>query len=159
MASIQKSGNKWRVQVFVAGVRDSTTRPTRQEAAQWALEREAELRGTKLPDRTLKDALRRFADEVSPQREGARWELLRLKAFEADALVKRRIAALGADDFADWRDKRLTQVKPATVAREMNLLRSVFEVARRDWKWIRENHEESTVLKMDVGDIVRFMTA
>jgi hypothetical protein len=75
MASIQKHGNKWRVQVYVAGVRDSTTKPTRQEAAQCALEREAELKGTKLPDRTLLDALRRFADEESSKRSGEKWEV------------------------------------------------------------------------------------
>lgn len=139
MASIQKHGNKWRVQVYVAGVRDSTTKPTRQEAAQWALEREAELKGTKLPDRTLHDALRRFAEEESIKRSGEKWEILRLRAFEREPMALRRIAALAANDFADWRDKRLTQVKPGTVAREMNLLRSVLEVARRDWRWIREN--------------------
>lgn len=127
------------MQVYVAGVRDSTTKPTRQEAAQWALEREAELRGTKLPDRTFKDALRRFSEEVAEHRAGKKWEQVRLKSFEREALADRRIAALDGSDFADWRDHRLTQVKPGTVAREMNLLRSVFEVARRDWQWIREN--------------------
>ncbi|OQP82079.1 hypothetical protein IA54_021015 [Xanthomonas phaseoli pv. syngonii LMG 9055] len=53
MASIQRNGNKYRVQVYVDGVRDSTTKSTGQEAAQWALEHEAELRGTKLPDKTF----------------------------------------------------------------------------------------------------------
>ncbi len=139
MASIQKHGNKWRVQVYVAGVRDSAIKPTRQEAAQWALEREAEMKGAKLPDRTLLDALRKFAEEESSKRSGEKWEVLRLRAFEREPMALRRIAALAANDFADWRDKRLTQVKPATVAREMNLLRSVLEVARRDWRWIREN--------------------
>ncbi|WDJ98426.1 hypothetical protein JH262_01660 [Xanthomonas campestris pv. incanae] len=35
MASIQQTGNKYRVQVYIDGVRDSTTKATRQEAAQW----------------------------------------------------------------------------------------------------------------------------
>src|SRR3546814_3335428 len=43
------------------------------------------------------------------------------------------------NDLADWLDAQLTQGKPATVAREMNLMRSVLEVARRDWKLIRVN--------------------
>ncbi len=70
MASIQRNGNKYRVQVYVDGVRDSTTKATRQEAAQWALEREAELRGTKLPDKTFDAALRRYEEEVAPERGG-----------------------------------------------------------------------------------------
>src|SRR3546814_2661624 len=45
MASIKPNGSGYRVQVYVKGVRDSGTFPTRKEAAQWALEREAELKG------------------------------------------------------------------------------------------------------------------
>ena len=53
MASIQKHGRRWRVQVYVNGTRDSAVKLTRQEAAQWALQRESELSGRKLPDRSL----------------------------------------------------------------------------------------------------------
>ena len=146
MASIQPHRGRYRVQVYVGGVRDSAVKDTRKEAAQWALEREAELRGTKLPDKTFAEALRRYAREET-EGAGGRWERIRLVALEREPIAKRRIAALGADDFAAWRDARLRQkakhrettVKPATVAREMNLMRSVLEVARREWRWIREN--------------------
>jgi integrase len=134
------------VQVYVAGVRDSTTKPTRQEAARsrqeaarWALEREAELKGTKLPDKLFLDALQRYAKEEAPKRAGARWETIRLKRLESYPIAKRRLAALFGNDFADWRDARNKQVKPASTAREMNLMRAVLECARRDWKWIKTN--------------------
>ncbi|TWI04859.1 site-specific recombinase XerD [Luteimonas cucumeris] len=139
MASIQRNGSKWRAQVYVQGVRDSDTFQTRQEASRWALEREAELSGRKLPDKTYGDAMRRYVREVTPDRGGARWEEIRLTAMEKYPIANRRMEALVGNDFADWRDDRLKQVKPGTVAREMNLLRSVLEVARRDWHWIRVN--------------------
>lgn len=139
MASIKPSNGKWRVQVYVQGVRDSDTFATRKEAAQWALEREAELRGAKLPDKTFGDAMRRYAKDVAPSRAGEHWERIRLTALARHPMAKRRLEALAGNDFADWRDERLTLVKPGTVAREMNLLRSVLEVARRDWKWVRVN--------------------
>ncbi|OUL25948.1 integrase [Nostoc sp. RF31YmG] len=147
MASIQSTRSGYRVQVYVAGKRDSQTFKTRKEAAQWALEREAELRGAKLPDKTFAAALKRYSEEVTPGRGGERWELVRLKSLQRDPLASRRIASLAADDFAAWRDARLqqvahkrkTKVQPGTVAREMNLIHSVLEVARRDWRWIREN--------------------
>lgn len=139
MASIKQNGSKWRVQVYVKGVRDSETFATRKEAATWALEREAELRGAKLPDKTFGDAMKRYAKEVAPSREGERWERVRLTALGRSRLAQRRLEALAGNDFADWRDERLTKVKPATVAREMNLIRAVLEVCRRDWKWIRAN--------------------
>ena len=147
MASILPHRDGYRVQVYVGGQRLSKVCATRREAAQWALEREAELAGRKLPDKTLRDALRRYASELDDDRGGARWERIRLAAFERDPLALRRLAALGPDDFAAWRDARLrtqaqrrqTTVAPATVAREMNLLRSVLETARKEWRWLRTN--------------------
>lgn len=147
MASILPHRDGYRVQVYVGGQRLSKVCATRREAAQWALEREAELAGRKLPDKTLRDALRRYASELDDERGGARWERIRLAAFERDPLALRRLAALGPDDFAAWRDARLrtqaqrrqTTVAPATVAREMNLLRSVLETARKEWRWLRTN--------------------
>ena len=147
MASILPHRDGYRVQVYVGGQRQSKVCATRREAAQWALEREAELSGRKLPDKTLRDALRRYASELDDERGGARWERIRLAAFERDPLALRRLAALGPDDFSAWRDARLrtqaqrrqTTVAPATVAREMNLLRSVLETARKEWRWLRTN--------------------
>jgi integrase len=54
-------------------------------------------------------------------------------------IASRKLAGLASPDFADWRDWRLKKVAPSTVVREKNLLHSVLESARRDWRWIREN--------------------
>jgi integrase len=139
MASIYRHGKGWRVQVYVNGVRDSAVRPTKQEAAAWALEREAQLSGKRLPDKTLGDAFKRYAEEVAPHKGGARWELVRLRSLQDDSISRRPMAHLTPTDIADWRDKRLKAVSPSTVLREMTLIRSVIEVARRDWGWIRDN--------------------
>jgi integrase len=139
MASIQRNGARWRVQLYVQGVRDSASFPTRQEAAQWALQREAELTGKRLPDHTLADAMKRYVREVSPGHKGERWERVRLKALQDYPLASRRLAGITGADLAAWRDARLRDVKPGTVARELTLLRSVLEACRRDWHWVREN--------------------
>lgn len=140
MATIYRKGKGWRAQVCVKGVRDSALRKTRQEAAQWALQREAELGGRKLPDRTLADALRAYEDTITPTRDNPRWEEIKLAWFRRDPLAKRRLSGLSCDDLAAWRDKRLTEVKPGTVAREMNLLRSVFEHVRKPpLRWLHAN--------------------
>jgi len=140
MASIQKHGAKWRVQVYANGTRDSQVCRTRQEAAQWALQREAELTGKKLPDKTFGDALRLYEEQEAPKHRGARWELIRLKSLAKEDTAKRKLAGLSDNDFADWRDARLKKVKPATVAREMNLIRSVLEFVRLPpYRWIRAN--------------------
>lgn len=140
MASIQKHGKRWRVQVYADGVRDSRVCDTRQQAAFWALQREGELTGKRLPDKTLADAMRHYRDEVSPAHRGHRWESVRLRSMERDPLARRKLAGLSDEDFIAWRDARLKQVAPGTVARELNLLRSVLETARKaPLKWIRAN--------------------
>lgn len=139
MASIQRSGTKWRVQVYAKGVRDSATFKTKQEASAWALERDAQLTGAKLSPKSFGDAMLRFSRDVAPTRAGGDWEIIRLKAMQVWPIARRRLAGLAGSDFADWRDARLADRKPGTVAREMNLMRSVLEHARRDWQWIRIN--------------------
>lgn len=140
MATIYKKGKGWRVQVCVKSVRDSAVLPTRQEAAQWALQREAELGGRKLPDKTFADALRDYETHVAPTHRGFEWEQKQLARRMKEPLAKRKLAGLDCDDFAAWRDARLAKVKPATVAREMNLIRSVLEHVRKPpRRWIRTN--------------------
>lgn len=127
------------MQLYINGKRESKVADTRKEAASWALARESELTGKRLPDRTLRDALERFGREVSESRLGARWELVRLKKLSRLPMAGRKLASLTATDIAEWRDMSLLALKPASVAREMNLLRSVFEIARTEWGWIRFN--------------------
>lgn len=139
MANYEKRGRRWRARVFVGGKRDSATFPTKAEAVAWATQREAELVGKALPDHTLKDAMRRYASEVSPGLRGERWEVVRLRKLESYPIAAIRLPVLTGADLAAWRDARLKEVSGASVAREMNLLRSVLEVARRDWGWLRTN--------------------
>lgn len=139
MASITPYRNGWRVQIKTRHGRDSATFKTKREAAQWALNREAELDGRKLSDKTLGDAMKRFRQEVSPTHRGQRWEELRLAAMGESAMARIPLSALTGPDIAAWRDGRLKEVSGATVAREMTLLRSVLESCRLDWGWIREN--------------------
>lgn len=139
MASIYRHGKRWRAQVYVNGVRESQVFDTKAQAAAWAMARESELEGKKLPSKTVGDALERYRDDVSPEKRGHKWERARLDAIMEMPIAKRMMATLSPTDIADWRDLRLKSVTPATVLREMNLLRSVIESARRDWGWITSN--------------------
>lgn len=139
MANIKKRGNSWRVRLLVNGIPDSGTFPTKQQAAAWATQREAELTGARLPDKTVKDALRRFSSEVSQDRKGAKWEMTRLLAMERDPLAAVRLPALRPTHVADWKTRRLQEVSGASVRREMNVLLSVLELARREWGWLHTN--------------------
>ena len=49
------------------------------------------------------------------------------------------LAEITTEKISNYRDKRLKKVKPATVYQELALMRRMFNVARREWKWTRDN--------------------
>ena len=76
---------------------------------------------------------------MSSGKRGARWGRLRLERAQRDPFAKIAMADLKAEDFAKWRDARLLEVKPGTVRREMQLLSSMLNHARREWGLITVN--------------------
>lgn len=142
MATIRKRGRRVYAEVRVAGQRVGRSFDTMRAARVWSAEQEeAILSGRRRAEpRTLRDGLQRYARDVSPTKRGARWELLRLAAFERDmTFVDRLMSLVHADDIAGWRDDRLKVVMGASVARDMTLLGSVFEQARLEWRWVSVN--------------------
>ncbi|MCL5024461.1 MAG: tyrosine-type recombinase/integrase [Nitrospirae bacterium] len=49
------------------------------------------------------------------------------------------LAEITTELVSDYRDERLKKVKPATIYQELSLMRRMFNVARREWKWTKEN--------------------
>lgn len=138
MASIIKRGDSWRAEVYVRGKRASKTFRTRQEARQWAARQEALL--DQPPGReTFRAVLERYRRDVSPTKRGAIWEDRRIGALLRDPIADKRIGEITPNDLAEWRDRRLRQVSPATVKREANLIGSIFTTARREWGLIDKN--------------------
>lgn len=140
----RKGEVRWRVQVRRKGADVTRTFRSKMRAAEWALQVEAGLTGEARPlaKHTVLEALRRYAQEVSPTKRGGRWEKVRLKALEReplDPLVRLPMAQATEEHAAAWRDRRLKEVAGSTARREMNLLASVFERGRREWKWVRVN--------------------
>lgn len=145
MATAKKTARgTWGIQIEVRGVRESGTFPTRREAEAWAARRATEIRALATGQggtvKTLLDAMRRYAEEVSPTKRGERLEVIRLKAFERQQLpLGKKLGAVTTADLALWRDSRLAVNARGSVLRDMTLLGSVLEVARREWQWITVN--------------------
>lgn len=140
MASYRKRSGGWRAEVVKLGVRDSQTFDTKAAAVAWAIAREAEIMAQSGTSRaslsmTVSEALGRYKRDVSPTKEGQRWEELRLDRFDRELeWVGELMGNITSEQVAQWRDGRLKKVKSSTVRREMTLLSSVFEIARREWK-------------------------
>lgn len=129
--------------MFVArrGVRKSKILPTKQAAKDWAARQEFLILNAAPEASTVLfgEVLNRYANEVSPRKRGERWEILRLKRFREDDIANLPISDLEPKHFAAWRDRRLRDVAPGTVNREMTLLSGVLTVARKEWGLIQVN--------------------
>lgn len=139
MASVQKRGNRWVAEVRLKGKYRSKSFLMRAEAKEWAYEEEIRLgRNTGTVDgKTLGDAMRRYALEVTPKKKGARWEAIRLKKLERDPIARRPLSKLNASDFEDWQGRQF-ELKPSSINRELNLLSAVLTSSRK-WKWLEGN--------------------
>lgn len=141
MASIRKVGKKYRVEIARHGVRKSKMFSARQDAKDWAARQEYLIVNSEhvASQQSFGAVMDRYAREVSPTKRGARWEMIRLEKIQRDDIAKVSMGDLAPSHFADWRDKRLKEVAPASVIREMQLMGSVLNVARREWGLITVN--------------------
>lgn len=146
MATLQKRKKSWRVQVRRKGGTVSATFDTKAEAEAWAITTESKIiEGIALeaianepavPEAvTAAVTLKRYADEVSPNKRGGRWEQIRLRMLiRRYPLFQRPITSITGPDIADWRDARLIKVSASTVNRELCLISAVFTQAMKEWR-------------------------
>lgn len=141
MATYKKRGKRWTATVRVKGRSKSKTFDTKLEGKNWAHEVEAVLRrdGDLVQGMTLGDAFIKYANEISPTKKGERWEVLRLNKLLRDPISLIQLTALETRDFEVWRDNALRTIKPSSFNRELNIVNSVINVARKKWRWIGHN--------------------
>lgn len=115
----------YRVEVEKYGQRASTTKPTKREARDWGLKKEAELEALKGRGHSLAKAVERYLETVSPQKRGAvDWETRRFAELEQFFRPETPLADIDSDQMARFRDKLLKRVSGSTVVRYFNLYRN-----------------------------------
>ena len=143
MATYEKRGDTWRAQICVGRVRQSATFPDKQRARAWATKIEGELRAQlrgEIIARSVRQALERYGEHVSPLHEGCRWEQIRLaKLARTLPFRNRKMQDVTRDDVARWRDAMLETLKESSARREYGLLRAVFAIALDEWQWVRRS--------------------
>jgi integrase len=141
MARIRKRGAKWQAQVRRSGIRGiSRTFHLRKDAVAWARQMELHVDklglplDTKILKRiTLAELVERYRDTISIRKRGYEVERIVLTAFLRHAICRRHLSDLTTEDFAAYRDERLTTVKATTLKRELSPLHNLFEIAREEW--------------------------
>ena len=141
MASFEKRGSAIRAIVKFPDGKRSATFDTMAQARVWAsnLERQkqiGDLRRSKV--RIVQDLILDYLPRAEMTDSG-RWNKLRLMSFCESSLAKVGLDEVTPHHINEWITERLTQVKPGTVNRELNVWRSVFTHGVRTRKWITEN--------------------
>lgn len=162
MASIQKTETgKYRAQVYKNGVRKSKVLDSRKAAKAWAARQEYEMDNAEEVNSRLSfgDLLDRYGREVSAKKRGARPEIIRIERLRRDKLARAAIGDLTTADFADWRDRRLREVKSGSVRRELEQMSAVLTRARKEWGLMSHNPLEGLLWPKDAPPRDRRPTA
>ncbi len=137
---VNRGPYQWRALIRKKGYPTiSKTFTFRRDAEIWARQTESEIERGAWIDRTegeqttLKEALDRYAKEITPKKKGARQEAYRIKSLKKTALAERTLASLRSTDFAKYRDDRLSSVSPSSVRLELAIFSNLFTVIQRDW--------------------------
>ena len=141
MATIRKHRERWQVQVRRQGHPSiSRSFSARADAVTWARQTESDLDRKALTadpralDRLpLGNILQRYKESVTPRKRGCLQERYRIDQLAASPMAKVSLGRLTPGLIAKYRDNRLESVKPATVRRELAILRHVLETARKEW--------------------------
>ncbi len=140
MASIRNRSNKWQARVIRKGHNTITkTFLTKQDAERWARSIEIEIdRGTfvnnDFAQKTLfKEILQKYLNEVAPNMMSGDTQAVRIRKLMKHPIAEVNMAQLSPKHIADYRDERLKVIKPNTVIRELAVISSIINLARREW--------------------------
>ena len=140
MASIRARSNKWQARIIRKGHPTiAKTFLTRQDAEKWARSLEIEIdRGTYInksyAEKTqFKEILQKYLNDVAPQMRSADSQAIRVRKLMRHPIAEVNMAQLSPKHIADYRDERLKVNKPNTVIRELAVLSSIINHARREW--------------------------
>jgi len=140
MASFRFRNNRWQARVQRKGQKDlAKSFLNKSDAIQWARSIEIEIdRGTYIntdyAQKTLfKEILQKYLDDVVPYMRSADNQSIRVRKLMKHPIAEVNMAHLSPKHMADYRDERLKVIKPNTVIRELAILSSVINHARREW--------------------------
>lgn len=114
---------------------------THEEAEQARLKIESDLSVSIIRDyasaaqTTLRDIMTRYRDDVVPGHKGGDVEATRInRLLRTEPFVDKKLAALCTEDLQDFITDRLTEVAPATVDRDLDVLSQAIRYSADVWK-------------------------
>lgn len=141
MASIRRRNGKYQVQIRVGSYNRSQSFCKLTDAKSWARKEEelAEQRrylGSKYEPSNLAEILVRYLRDVTPHKKSCDTERIVLQTLLKETWVNEPLPQINAAGIAEYRDRRLANVKPATLKRQLNIVKHACATAEREWDWL-----------------------
>lgn len=141
MASVScRKEGQWLVRIRKVGFpQQIKTFSTKEQAEVWINDTEGKMNRGGFIDKTLLnqtkvfELLDRYEREITPTKKGEIKERSKIKILKKSYLAQASIGNVYPVDIVEYRKERSKEVGPATVAKEMNLLSHLFNVARSEW--------------------------
>lgn len=159
MASIRKRSGKYHVQVRRQGFPTQTKSFLQlKDAKEWARLKEIEAdRGElsndhrQLQEKTFGDLVQSYLEKITPYKKTSEAETYVLSALQKNAICKVSLRALSTSHFASYRDQRLKHISAAGLARELNTIRHMLNIAKIELD-IPLTHNPLNGLRVDFKD-------
>lgn len=143
MATIRKRNSKWQVTVRRKGFK-STSKSfiLKSDAEEWARMKECQADRAdfqfdvkRLDYITWKELLEQYRDIIVSKKKSHLSETNHINAYlkRCENVVNLRLSQIKPYHFSEYRDRRLKEVKPATICRELGIFRHAFEIAKTEW--------------------------
>lgn len=146
------------------------------DAELWARQKEVELdRGVfqqdprRLEKVSLGELVERYRDEVSARKRSWPVEQHILNRFLREPLCRKRLSEIRPSHFAEYRDRRLKDISPSGLNRELSPLQHMFNIARIEWdlpingnpisEVARPKNNPARVRRLAPGEEVRLLKA
>jgi integrase len=140
VASFRQRAGKWQARVSVKGFPTETRSfATKSDAQRWSRELESAMdRGVyknqaQADDLLFRDIMQRYLEEVTPTKRSAERETEGIQFMQRAKMASYSMAKLTPTVIADYRDLRLKTVSAGTIIREICILSSIINHARREW--------------------------
>lgn len=139
MATITKRNGRWQARVRRKGFPTQTkTFSQKTDAQKWVRHVEVKIETHELPQEkpdypTLRQAIERYSYEVSRFKKSHEVEKYRLAKLSEQTWANKTIDQIDGRHLSKLRLKRMGEVSPATVRKELYLISAIFEAARKEW--------------------------
>jgi integrase len=153
MATIFKKKGK-----YFAQIRRSFHKPiyktflSKYDAQKWARETERLIEMGQFVDTseanktTLRQLIERYFREVSVRKRSTSDKYLVRKILQHPQLVDKPLTHVSSSDIAEFRDKRLKEISPSSVNRELSIISDTIRKATTEWNcFIAENPVKSSL--------------